>query len=377
MTNGNVNFRMLVDDNRGDYLDAIRNDKVLVAKRIVALITKNGGRFLREIFVNSNTWVEVEKSKALEKSCQALREHVKNPERMSDKKVKAKLKHLPSKKAKKPSPSTKQWEIPVVSPTMPFSPRPSLEVPTRFLMQSPPKHRLMIPSPPKHQLMLGSSNGINGLNGQSSRALAKKVKQPPPSAYDAATHDLDEIRQIGAHKSSQRKYTKYRKLTPYVLTNNTSWDEMYNSLKQFHTKFGHSGVPPDWSEDPGLADFAACQRQMYREIKQGYREESAYEEDQLQKLERLNFPMNYEEWHWERRYLELVELLDGRQHILDFPLSPSLTLWVQTQRDHQESALQGLRDPMPEDRYQKLDKIGFWWSAMQYSSRQSYMQGPL
>jgi len=70
---GNKRFRTLVSVNQKDYLLARKKDKSAIAKHIVQIVQRRGGRFLRKDTMQS-TWVEVGDQKAAEKTSQALRE---------------------------------------------------------------------------------------------------------------------------------------------------------------------------------------------------------------------------------------------------------------------------------------------------------------
>ena len=69
---GNKRYRTIVSFHQADYLSAKKKDKVLYAKKIVAIVKANGGRFLKQD--SQHKWVEVSDKKATEKTSQALRE---------------------------------------------------------------------------------------------------------------------------------------------------------------------------------------------------------------------------------------------------------------------------------------------------------------
>ena len=70
---GNRKFRLIVAEHQHEYLQARKRDKVIIARRIVAIVQGTGGRFLKQGHSNS-TWVEVTDKRAQEKASQALRE---------------------------------------------------------------------------------------------------------------------------------------------------------------------------------------------------------------------------------------------------------------------------------------------------------------
>ena len=69
---GNERFRSIVMDHQSEYLRARKKDKVLISRRIVAIVHQNGGRFLKQMV--SSEWKEVPDKRAQEKTSQALRE---------------------------------------------------------------------------------------------------------------------------------------------------------------------------------------------------------------------------------------------------------------------------------------------------------------
>lgn len=70
---GNKRFRVIVGEFQKEYLAARKKEKAVISSRIVERIKENGGRFLKRDAL-SDTWVEVSRKKAIEKTSQALRE---------------------------------------------------------------------------------------------------------------------------------------------------------------------------------------------------------------------------------------------------------------------------------------------------------------
>lgn len=76
---GNVHFRQVVARFQSQYLAARRSDKPEIAMKVLDIIRKEGGRFLRrnKHHVNLNgsfAWEELPEQRAYEKACQALRD---------------------------------------------------------------------------------------------------------------------------------------------------------------------------------------------------------------------------------------------------------------------------------------------------------------
>lgn len=70
---GNVFFRTCVKACQVDYIEAKRRDKPFIAQRIVLMVRKVGGRFLKRDS-ETTTWKEITTTKSREKTSQALRE---------------------------------------------------------------------------------------------------------------------------------------------------------------------------------------------------------------------------------------------------------------------------------------------------------------
>lgn len=70
---GNRKFRNIVAEHQQEYLKARKREKVGIARRIVAIVHNNGGRFLKRTD-NAQNWIEVTEKRAQEKTSQALRE---------------------------------------------------------------------------------------------------------------------------------------------------------------------------------------------------------------------------------------------------------------------------------------------------------------
>ena len=69
---GNKKYRNLIVRSQYNYVLATRSEKTAMARRIVAEIRRNKGRFLKQD--ESGAWIDVGNKKAVEKTSQALRE---------------------------------------------------------------------------------------------------------------------------------------------------------------------------------------------------------------------------------------------------------------------------------------------------------------
>ena len=139
--------------------------------------------------------------------------------------------------------------------------------------------------------------------------------------------------------------------------NDESWNEYYRRLQEFHSEHGHSGVDVDLllETEPDFCEWVSRQRQLFREIRCGYRIASLREEGRWKRLRVLNFPLEFEDWLWQRRYNQLSEALDGAKYTTSITTSglPSLLKkWV----DRQISLIESGR--IASERKSDLKKLG-------------------
>mmetsp|Transcript_12125 Transcript_12125/g.30697 ORF Transcript_12125/g.30697 Transcript_12125/m.30697 type:complete len:310 (+) Transcript_12125:144-1073(+) len=115
--------------------------------------------------------------------------------------------------------------------------------------------------------------------------------------------------------------------------NDKSWNEHYRRLQEFHSEHGHSGVDVNLllEAEPDFCEWVSRQRQLFREIRCGYRIASLREEGRWKRLRVLNFPLEYEHWLWQRRYNQLSEALDGSRYTKESGLPSLLKDWVDRQ----------------------------------------------
>mgnify|MGYP005855280631 CR=1 FL=1 len=149
-----------------------------------------------------------------------------------------------------------------------------------------------------------------------------------------------------------------------------------------------------------LCDWASLQRQLYRETFNGCRRKAKESEKaRFERLERQGFVWNYEEWHWDRMYLEVMayqkaeQIRQQQQQVnttmnendnddnariitmaadaavdsedlsvsAEFPYLKCfrMALWIKEQHDLVLEGLRGNMQPMRNTRVQKLGKIDF------------------
>ena len=153
-----------------------------------------------------------------------------------------------------------------------------------------------------------------------------------------------------------------------------AWNDNFRRLREFHKAYGHAAVPVSCKAstessnhshpvghrhhtDQRFADWVSMQRQLFREIQSGFRIATPKEEARWQQLRALNFPLDYESWHWRRRFNELREALEGAKYdetIHRRRLSPQLQSWL-----NQQQKLMSKPDRvMDRERKGKLEQLG-------------------
>jgi len=159
---------------------------------------------------------------------------------------------------------------------------------------------------------------------KSTRARARSKKDADTTAAAAAKDDTD------IDEEDQDKWEVYDQGNA---ESDEAWNEHYRRLQEFHSEHGHSGVPVNelWNQEPNFCEWVSRQRQLFREIRSGYRIASLREEGRWKRLRVLRFPLDYENWLWERRYNQLCENLDGEKYTEDICLNATLKEWVQRQ----------------------------------------------
>jgi hypothetical protein len=288
---GNVHFRQVVNKFRVEYVTANRDSKVSIAKRVIALIHKDGGRFLQETEPGSGDYYSISKARAVEKCCQALREkQILNPPQgypiakltkrressgrilsNSSKKIKASPVNAGVKKSKKASPVTLKSQV--KKPKRKYARKTSSVVLSEGSKKSPDS---------KEDLNQSRMSPVRSFSPERADAQVnvsennQKTKKDPciPLQKDILLlmqSPMDRLKKLGAK-------------------------EMLGRLDVFIQEYRHAAVPPGWPRDPDLADWCTIRRQHFRMAKTGYAELSSEEADLLKSLNSLNFVWDHDEW---------------------------------------------------------------------------------
>jgi hypothetical protein len=249
---GNIYFRQAVNRFRDQYTKAARHEKVQIADKVIEMMHAVSGRFLKE---NSDgTWSEVEKDRAVEKTCQALRE---------------------KEKARTPSGD-------------PFA------NPDKKVVLTQRSKRRRDESDDDSDLLDSDADSADGSDSDSdvmlsSLVLKKQQQQHPDPKINPMPIVVQPLDQLKALDD----------------------DDMVRKLSQFRRQYGHCGVPPGWPHDTSLADWCSAKRLVRREIDVGHREVTEQEKDLQAQLDDLDFCYDYNSWHWHDRFDKLRACQNG------------------------------------------------------------------
>lgn len=165
--------------------------------------------------------------------------------------------------------------------------------------------------------------------------------------------------QLGTWANEQRKFYKRETLAQEKIERlegigfvwdvaTSKWNQYYQQLKDFYTKHGHTQVP---TSDKSLSNWVKTQRKKYTDNKLSL--------SQVEQLNGLNFVWDF----YDNRWNTMCNMLkDYQQIIKDVPIIigyeeyKELGTWVITQRGLYHKGEQS------EERIQKLEDIGFFWS---------------
>jgi hypothetical protein len=294
---GNIYFRQMVNRYRDAYHKSVRSVKCQIAQQVVDAIHANGGRFLDEaiVVVNNDTtieenqqqqkkqpalerrgWILMDPPKILEKTCQALREKIKaktpldiNPfiGKEAVQKMIAQNNARDERKRQLQNKITlmKSLGIPYHSNKYQFSKSGGATSDTVFKLVKP---RTTSTISLKRKASDMETNDSTTTATITTADIATLVSKPS-------------IKKPRQGLESTAATTSARPSEPPVppLTF-PSADIMLKKLETFRKNHGHLIVPIEWSEDIVLADWCTYMRQLYREVRAGYRSERHDPHDQ-------------------------------------------------------------------------------------------------
>jgi hypothetical protein len=324
---GNVYFRTLTDKYAEEYITTPTQFRYIVTRKVMDAVRKRGGRFLK---IENEKLVVCDERAASGKITKSLRkrgleiEAEKNSVNTTNSSV--------VKKKRDVDDNSEIFDHQYVSLK-----RTKNNVDTGIAATASPEasHRSFSPGKRnKHHQISDWSPPGNGNHGRNNQDLDDNI-------YNNEQHD-DSMWQ-SFEQNSERIET------------DASWNENYRRLKIFHATHGHAGVPINY-DDAEFADWVSRQRQLFREIQSGYRIATLREEGRWKRLQALNFPVNYESWHWKRKYNELQAILQGKKYDENMTLPESLLSWLNHQRKMLRSSIN--RRFMDPQRREKLEKVG-------------------
>ena len=192
-------------------------------------------------------------------------------------------------------------------------------------------------------IMLRATQSANVFYQQLGRALACSEKSIHPVIFDIVNnfetgdtakeyHAIMEISRDGISEDDDIEFELYdyvrdirQILTELNETFENSWDIVYDALVEFKEKFNHF---PNGAEDYDglkLGQWCKNQRALYRQ--------GNLSEEQINKLEEIDFPWDLNELSWFSAYEEVKKL---SEQLGKFPsksdMSKELAAWVQMQR---------------------------------------------
>ena len=173
---------------------------------------------------------------------------------------------------------------------------------------------------------------------------------------------LVENKQLGRWVATQRARYKNKKLSDdrikrleeigFVFSIQSSWEEMFDVLKEYKKKHGDCNVSSTWSENKQLGSWVGTQRQSYRNKK--------LTKDRIKRLEEIGFEWDMLEESFERGYQETLKYKQqyGNANAGRFYKTSDgfkLGIWQSHQRVHYREG------KLDNDKLKKLEEVGFEW----------------
>lgn len=273
---GNVQFRQLAMKYRDEYHQANRYQKVEIALLVMDEIVAMGGRFVRvedgsmikmptNKSDNDFECYEVDEARAIEKTCQTLRDR-------------------------------------------------------HYI-----KHKII----PRKVVPTSSDRNIETTEAQQNESImAATTSCGAPHA---------KVTNETGYTNSQSKTNRRHRPYPHQNTcSSIHWttDDMLQRLQIFQSMYHHTCVPPDWKNDVILADWCTVQRHLYRQFQSKYQTHDhcdEYDQSQIKlfdTLQTMNFCWDYDEWHWNHWWDQLVTAGD------EIDLDDAVRDWLRQQQRH-------------------------------------------
>lgn len=413
---GNKHFRQIVDRNRKEYVASERHAKARIAESVIQEIYSFGGRFIREVNGKNScdgtdetaVWVVVEYDRALEKTCQALRERDTIPGEERGGKNVTKNNQINNNKAMKQQLNNTKKSSETTTKVRKNNSTQLLSVVAKI-----PNHQQhAISQAQKSKLLIyqkdvaRKNHSVNCFNessklnhhevfskkrrhGNARKDNDKESKQS--RQYDILEPDIETgilNKAIGNNQmyqpigSSEQQYTMFSSyiqppkditqqnvLQQHLRKKHLLMDddnEMIQKLQVFFTTYGHTAVPSCWSNDIMLADWCTSKRQLYREIQIGYRtldDLTLTQQTTYKTLVAMNFCHDYDKWHWNYQLNEFTK--QQQQHSKNNTFDEPSIMFKSTATSNDDSYLwlidqerKNLINPIDKSRIKQLEGMG-------------------
>jgi superfamily II DNA or RNA helicase len=139
----------------------------------------------------------------------------------------------------------------------------------------------------------------------------------------------------------------------------SSWEEMFNALKEYKKNHGDCNVPRNWKEDEQLADWAHSQRTRKEKLS----------EDRIKRLNDIGFVWTPHEASWEENFDKLKKYKERFGHCnvsRNWSEDEQLARWVSWQRHTYGNG------ELSEDRVNRLEDIDFVWEPDESSWEENF-----
>lgn len=141
------------------------------------------------------------------------------------------------------------------------------------------------------------------------------------------------------------------------------WNEMFEELKVYRKKYGHTEVPQEYEDNPQLGRWVMNQRTFYRMNQEGIH--TNLDQDRIDQLEEIDFVWGVREKQWLTMFGRLKDYQKLHGHVTiessDF-VNEDLRQWLNEQRYMYKSGTKGHR--LNKERIEALESLsGFRWSG--------------
>ena len=143
----------------------------------------------------------------------------------------------------------------------------------------------------------------------------------------------------------------------------SAWEEMFQALLDYKTRFGDCNVTKDWSETPSLGEWCSTQRKAHRN--------QELSSERLARLEEVGFVWNQYDMEWAEKYEQLVAYKDrfGNTEVpKEWPENVALGGWVSRQRYFRKT------NRLSPAKIARLDKLEFLWDTAERDWEQKFQE---